>query len=83
MTTTSNFERRREPGTIGASLHFEELARLADLAASYWQSIALAADRGEIVTVAVHMRQAVAVTRETVAIVNTLRAPDADERAAA
>ena len=51
---------------------FDEIGRLAELAASYWHSMALAADRGDALTVFVHCRQVAAVSRETFAIVKTL-----------
>jgi hypothetical protein len=51
---------------------FDDIARLAELAASYWCSTALAADRGEILTIAVHCRQVAAVTREAFALVKSL-----------
>ena len=37
------------------SIRLDEIARLAELAASYWHSIELAADRGDELTVRVHM----------------------------
>jgi len=40
------------------------IAELADLAASYWYSVALAATRGERLTIETHCRQIAAVTRE-------------------
>jgi hypothetical protein len=54
------------------SLHFDEIARLAGLAASYWHSVELAADRGDTLTVAVHCKQVAAVTREAFELVGTL-----------
>jgi hypothetical protein len=53
-------------------LRRDELARLSDLAASYWKSISLAADRGDVLTVAVHCKQVALVTREAFALVKTL-----------
>jgi hypothetical protein len=53
-------------------VRFEEVARLAERAASYWQSIALAAERGEARTVTVHCKQVAAVTRDAFALVKTL-----------
>jgi hypothetical protein len=50
----------------------EAIAELADLAASYWRSIAEAALRGEQLTLEVHCRQVAAVTRETFATVKAL-----------
>jgi hypothetical protein len=53
-------------------VRLDEIARLAELAASYWHSVALAADRGDTLTVVVHCRQVAAVTREAFALVKTL-----------
>jgi hypothetical protein len=50
----------------------DEIARLAALAASYWQSTALAADRGDAHTVTVHCRQVAAVTKEAFALAKSL-----------
>jgi hypothetical protein len=52
------------PQTIAAALdcaRFDAIAELAELASSYWHSIALAADRGERLTVEAHCRQVAAV----------------------
>jgi hypothetical protein len=57
---------------------FERLAELAELAASYWRSVALAADRGETLTVTVHCKQAAAVTREAFALAKTLGSSEAE-----
>jgi hypothetical protein len=51
-----------------AFVGWDQLARLAELAASYWKSVALAADRGDALTVAVHIKQALAVTREAASL---------------
>jgi hypothetical protein len=48
---------------------FDQIAELAERAASYWHSVALAADRGERLTVTVHCKQVAAVTREAFATV--------------
>jgi hypothetical protein len=53
-------------------VRFDEIARLADRASSYWRSTMLAAERGETLTVIVHCKQVGAVTREAFAIVKTL-----------
>ena len=50
----------------------DELARLAELAASYWRSVALAADRGDVHTLVLHCHQLAAVTREAFALARTL-----------
>ena len=50
----------------------DEIARLASLAASYWHSVELAADRGDRLTVVTHCRQVSAITREVFALVGTL-----------
>jgi hypothetical protein len=57
-------------------LRLDEIARLADLASSYWRSITLAAGRGETLTVATHYKQVIAVTREVCALVGTLGASE-------
>ena len=54
------------------AVRVDQIARLAELAASYWHSIALAADRGERLTVVTHCRQVAAATRNAFAIVRTL-----------
>jgi hypothetical protein len=53
---------------------FDAVAEYADLAASYWRSIAEAAGRGERLTLETHCRQVAAVTRETFATVKSLGA---------
>ena len=53
-------------------VRFDEIARLADRASSYWRSTMLAAERGETLTVIVHCRQLASVTREAFAIVKAL-----------
>lgn len=68
-------QRSTEPRDIGAALdfgRFDAIAELAECAASYWRSVALAADRGERLTIEVHCRQVAAVTREAFAIVKLL-----------
>ena len=52
-----------EPADALVTVRLDELARLSALAASYWHSIELAADRGDSLTVAVHLRQVAAITR--------------------
>jgi hypothetical protein len=62
---------------------FEAVRELAETAASYWSSIALAAERSERLTVETHCRQVAAVTREAFAIVKILGAgPDEPRQAA-
>lgn len=51
---------------------FDAIAEMADLAASYWRSIAEAAARGEKLTIETHCRQVAAVTREAFATVKGL-----------
>jgi hypothetical protein len=63
-------------------LRLNELARLAELAGSYWQSIALAADRGEIQIAVLHCKQVAAVTREAFALSRALGAEEARAGAA-
>jgi hypothetical protein len=63
------------PQTLPAALdygRFDAIAQFAEIAASYWRSIAEAAFRGERLTLSVHCRQVAAVTRETFALVKTL-----------
>jgi hypothetical protein len=50
----------------------DELARLAELAASYWHSVGLAADRGDVHTLVLHCRQLAAVTKEAFALARAL-----------
>jgi hypothetical protein len=60
--------------TIGSALdfiHLDEIGRLAALAAS-WHSIELAADRGDVLTLRVHIHQVTQVTRETLTAVKLL-----------
>jgi hypothetical protein len=56
----------------------DELARLAELAASYWRSVALAADRGDALTVTVHCKQIAAVTRDAFALARALGSWEAE-----
>jgi hypothetical protein len=51
---------------------FDTIVELAELATSYWTSIALAADRRENKVIEVHCRQVRAVTREAFATVKAL-----------
>jgi hypothetical protein len=51
---------------------YDQIARLAELAASYWKSTALAADRGDAPTVVTHCRQVALVTRDVFALVKSL-----------
>ena len=53
---------------------FDAIAEMADLAASYWRSIAEAAARGERLTIETHCRQIAAVTREAFKTVKSLGA---------
>jgi hypothetical protein len=57
-------------------VRFEETARLARLNASYWTSISLAAERGERLTLTVHVKQAVLVTRSVLAVIKELGAQE-------
>jgi hypothetical protein len=72
LTTRCPSNAPAAPPAVDAALdsaRLEELARLAELAASYWRSIALAAERGEVLTATVHCRQVAGVTREAFSIV--------------
>ena len=56
---------------------YDAIEQYADLASSYWRSIAEAACRGDHLTIEVHCRQVAAVTREAFQTVKTLGAsPD-------
>jgi hypothetical protein len=55
-------------------VRFDEIARLADRASSYWRSIMLAAERGEALTVVTHCKQVAAVTRDAFVLVGSLDA---------
>ena len=59
-------------------VRLDSIARLSGIAASYWNSIELAADRGEAHLVALHCKQVAEVTRETFAIVKALGSQEAD-----
>ena len=77
MTTTTSSSELNEssPQTLIAALdygRFDAIAELAERAASYWHSIALAADRGDRLTLETHCRQVALVTREIFAIVKGL-----------
>ena len=56
----------------------DELARQAELAASYWRSVALAADRGDVHTLILHCHQLAAVTREAFALARALGSAEAE-----
>ena len=63
------------PGQIDVALdavRLDEIARLAALAASYWRSIELAADRSDVHLLVLHIKQVLAVTREAAAITKAL-----------
>jgi hypothetical protein len=55
--------------SAGDRLRYDAIVELADLAASYWRSVAEAAFRGEQLTIEVHCRQIAAVTKEAFATV--------------
>ena len=57
---------------------FDELARLADLAASYWRSVALAADRGDAHLAVLHCKQIASITREAFALARALGSAEAE-----
>jgi hypothetical protein len=69
-----------EPEIDGALdfIRLDEIARLGALAASYWHSIELAADRGDVLTVRVHIHQVVQVTREALSAVKTLESKEVE-----
>jgi hypothetical protein len=68
----SGGERKEPEGDILDFCRYDQIARLAELAASYWKSTALAADRHDALTVVTHCKQVVAVTREAFALVKEL-----------
>jgi hypothetical protein len=68
----SGAERKEPEADILDFCRYDEIARLAELAASYWQSTALAADRHDTLTVVTHCRQVVTVTRQAFALVKQL-----------
>jgi hypothetical protein len=53
-------------------VRLDEIARLAGLAASYWHSVELAADRGDTLTVVTHCKQVTAISREAFALAGAL-----------
>jgi hypothetical protein len=57
---------------IGNRLRLDEIGQIAGQAASYWDSIVLAADRGDTLTVNVHLAQIVLITRSVIALVKEL-----------
>jgi hypothetical protein len=59
---------------------FDEVGRLAELAASYWRSIALGADRGDLHLVTLHCKQVARVTREAFALLRTIGSDEAEQR---
>jgi hypothetical protein len=68
---------RAKPAPMEDALDFvrlDEIGRLGDLAWSYWQSITLAADRGDKLTLAVHCKQVAKVTQEVFTLVRSLGA---------
>jgi hypothetical protein len=81
--TTSRFELgATSPPTLAAALDYERfdaIAEFAEMAASYWHAVALAADRGERLTIEVHCRQVAAVTREAFAIVKALGSQESEQ----
>jgi hypothetical protein len=73
--TNPTFNERATSAQLAAALDFgryDEIAGLGERAASYWCSIALAANRGDALTVVTHCRQVAAVTREAFALVKQL-----------
>jgi hypothetical protein len=70
------------PQTLTAALdygRFDAIAEFAEMAASYWHAIALAANRGERLTVETHCRQVAVVTREAFSIVKSLGSEAAEQ----
>lgn len=57
----------------------DELARLAELASSYWQSVALGAARADATALITHFAaQAAAVSREAIALARALGSAEAE-----
>jgi sorbitol-specific phosphotransferase system component IIA len=54
------------------------IVEMADLAGSYWHSAALAAERGDRLTLETHCRQIAAVTKEAFATVKALGSDEAE-----
>jgi len=71
--------------TIAGALdhaRFDAIAEFANLASSYWSSIALAAERGECLVETHCCRQVAAVTREAFATVKAMGCePDSERQA--
>jgi hypothetical protein len=81
-TTSRSDLRAPSPQTLTAALdygRFDAIAELAEMAASYWRSVELAAMRGESLTIEVHCRQVAAVTREAFATVKALGSEAAEQ----
>jgi hypothetical protein len=51
----------------------DEIARPAELASSYWRSVALAADWGDVLTVTVHIKQVTSVTKAALGVAAELQ----------
>jgi hypothetical protein len=65
-------------------LRLDELARFADLAASYWRSASLAADQGDVHLLTLHCKQVATASKSVVVLVNEVEAnPETCRRAAA
>jgi hypothetical protein len=81
-STTHNAASASSAAELIAALdysRFDQIAELAERAASYWRSVALAAARAERLTIEVHCRQVAAVTREAFAIVKSLGSEAAEQ----
>jgi hypothetical protein len=74
---TAQVERARIADALDLN-RLAELIRLADLAANYWESILLAAQRGDALTVNTHCRQVAAVTREAFALARAIGSEEAE-----
>jgi hypothetical protein len=84
MTTTTSSSELNEssPQTLIAALdygRFDAIAEFAERAASYLHAVALAANRGERLTIEVHCRQVAVVIRECFATVKTLGSQEAEQ----
>jgi hypothetical protein len=71
---------RREPiaDTLDL-LRYDEIRRQADLGRNLWESLLLAAERGDDATTKLNARQIAALTKATIALVNRLGQAEPDQ----
>jgi hypothetical protein len=70
--TDSSAQPDRQPSAIGDAIRFDEIAEQAQLAASLWGSIVLAAERRSHLIIRLHIKQLLAVTAAVVETVDEL-----------